>query len=402
MKHEGRTLCIAFAACLVAPAAIAAEIKVGAAGGFTGPVAEIAASVQGARDLAARQVNEQGGLLNGDTLRLVTADSACDAKAAVDAGNKLVHVEQVVSIVGPTCSGASIGVAQAVTIPAGVMLMPDSATSPAIATLDDNDTVFRTVASDADQGKALARLVRSAGVDDVAMISANDDYNVAISKVFEKEFAAAGGKISASQTVEAQRASYRSDLATLSNSGSRALMVFFYYNTGGIAVVKNALEGGLFDTFYGAGGLANQAVIDQIGADNLRDRLFVVTPSADFDKPSFIAYAEAARAAQLDPSAPYLANGYDSVFITSLAIEQAGSADRKLLPAALRQVAGPEGEVIRPGEWEKAKKLIAEGKKINYEGASGNLDFDERGDVSGTFGVSVVGDDGKFSKTLIN
>ncbi len=398
MKYGHLACSAAFAFWLATPVAIAAEIKVGAAGGFTGPVAEIAAGVHSARELAVKQINEQGGLLKGDQMRLATADSGCDPKAGVDAANKLVNVEQVVSIIGPTCSGESISMAQTVTIPAGVLLMPDSATSPAITELPDNDTVFRTVASDSDQGNALTRLVKEAGINDVAMIVANDDYNVGIAKVFQREFEAAGGKISASQTVEPQKASYRSDLATLSGAGSRTLMVFLYYNTGGITVLKNSLEGGLFDKFYGAGGMPNQAVVDQIGADNLRDRLFLATPSADVDDPSYKLFADAARAASINPDEPYLANGYDATFLTALAIEKAGSADRKLLPAALREISGPEGEIIRPGEWEKAKKLIAEGKKINYEGASGNVDFDKNGDVRGTFGVNIVSPAGKLVK----
>ena len=69
--------------------------------------------------------------------------------------------------------------------------------------------------------------------------------------------------------------------------------------------------------------------------------------------------------------------------------------------AALRDVATPPGEVVRPGEWAKAKKLLSEGKDVNYEGASGNVDFDENGDVGGLFGLNVVDDSGKWSKTLL-
>ena len=64
-------------------------------------------------------------------------------------------------------------------------------------------------------------------------------------------------------------------------------------------------------------------------------------------------------------------------------------------------MASPPGEIIRPGEWAKAKKLLAQGKEINYEGASGNVDFDANGDVGGLFGLNVVDDDGKWAKTLL-
>lgn len=48
---------------------------------------------------------------------------------------------------------------------------------------------------------------------------------------------------------------------------------------------------------------------------------------------------------------------------------------------ALREVSNGEGEPIRPGEWAKAKELIAAGKAIDYKGAAGDHNFDENGDV---------------------
>ncbi|MFM6281183.1 MAG: amino acid ABC transporter substrate-binding protein, partial [Dolichospermum sp.] len=44
-------------------------------------------------------------------------------------------------------------------------------------------------------------------------------------------------------------------------------------------------------------------------------------------------------------------------------------------------------------------KLLKEGKKINYQGASGDVDVDTNGDVIGTYDVWTVGDDGKIKVT---
>ena len=59
---------------------------------------------------------------------------------------------------------------------------------------------------------------------------------------------------------------------------------------------------------------------------------------------------------------------------------------------------GPPGEVVEPGEWAKAKELIAAGTDINYEGVGGSLDFDDVGDVSGFFGKFIV-EDGGYKET---
>ena len=99
--------------------------------------------------------------------------------------------------------------------------------------------------------------------------------------------------------------------------------------------------------------------------------------------------------------APYAAHGYDASFLLALAIEKAGSADRSAIGAALREVANEPGTVIRPGEWEKAKAAIAAGEDINYEGASGNVDFDEAGDVGGIYSVNTIGADGTWETNLI-
>ena len=84
----------------------------------------------------------------------------------------------------------------------------------------------------------------------------------------------------------------------------------------------------------------------------------------------------------------------------ALAIEKTGDDNRASVSAALRSISSAPGEVILPGEWAKAKAILAAGGEINYEGAAGNQDFDENGDVAGLFSQSSVVD-GAWSATLI-
>ncbi len=381
--------------------ATAADIKVGSVAGVTGPIAELVAPIIAGRNLAADHVNSQGGLLNGDTLDMVLADSACDPKAGVDAGGKVVNVEQVVAVVGASCSGATNAMVQSVTIPAGVVSISDSATAPSISALEDNDLVFRVAPSDAYQGAALARLAYDSGARKLAMTYSNDDYNAGIAEVFESSFAALGGTITANQAHEPNKASYRSELSTLSNGAPDGLALFAYYGSSGIAIIRNSLENSLFENFFAADGMFDKSVIEQIGADNLRGKIQITQSASDYADASYKVWAEQYQATGNDPKAPYAAHGYDATFLIALAIEKAGSADRGKIGAALREVANAPGEVIRPGEWEKAKAAIAAGKDINYEGSTGNVDFDKNGDVGGIYGVNTVGDDGSWSNQLI-
>ncbi len=401
MKLVKQLAITACAAAMFATAAHADTIKVGSAGGVTGPIAELVATIVKGRDMARDQINAEGGLLKGSKLEMVIGDSACDPKAAVDAVGKLVNVEQVVGIVGPSCSGATNASVQAVTIPAGVAVLSDSATAPSVTELKDNDTVFRVAPSDAYQGLAIAQLVNKAGIKKVAMTYSNDDYNAGIAKVFEEEFKKMGGEITGNQAHEPNKASYRSELQTLTQGGPEAIAIFAYYGSSGITIIKNSLENGLFGKFFAADGMFDQSVIDQIGADNLKGNIQITQASSDTEDASYKAFAEAFKATGADPAAPYAAHGYDATFMMALAIEKAGSADRAKIKDALRAISDGKGEVVRPGEWAKAKQLIADGKDINYEGASGSADFDENGDVSGVFAVNVVGDDGKWAKELL-
>ena len=398
MKHL--ITAAALAALATAPA-MAGEIRVGSVAGVTGPIAELVAPIVAGRNLAAAHINANGGLLDGDTLVLVLADSQCDPKAGVDAGNKVVNVEQVVAIVGASCSGATNGMVQSVTIPAGIPSVSDSATAPSITDLDDNNLVFRTAPSDAYQGAALAKLAWEAGYRKLAVTYANDDYNAGIAEVFVANFEGLGGKVTANQVHEPNKASYRAEIKTLSGGGAEALALFAYYGGSGITIIRNALETGAFGKFMAADGMFDVSVIEQIGAENLRGNLMITQSASDPSNTSYQLFAEAYKSTGMDPGAPYAAHGYDATFLIALAIEQAGAADPALIAAALPEVANAPGEVIRPGEWAKAKALIAAGKAVNYEGASGSVDFDAAGDVPGFYSVNTINAEGKFEMRFL-
>jgi len=387
-------------AALAMTSAAYADVKVGNPMALTGPIPDLVAPMAKAVDLAAKHVNDQGGLFaGGEKYDVIRVDSACDPVAAVDAVTKLVNVSGVSGLIGPVCSGATIAQAESVSIPAGVVTLSVSASSPAISTMEKGtDLVFRTAASDAYQGIALADLVLGKGIKEIAVSYANDDYNAAIAKVFSDSFAAKGGKVTANEAHEPNKASYRSEVATL-GATSDNLALFAYHGSGGITILRNSLETGAFSTFIGADGMLSQEVIDQLGAENLKNATFT-TSASDPTTAAFGAWKAAADAAGVPASDPFVPNSYDATFMMALAIEKAGSGDRDKIAAALRSIANAPGEVILPGEFAKAKKILAAGGDIHYNGAAGKQDFDDNGDVAGLFSKSVV-KDGKWAGELI-
>ncbi|MEM6617523.1 MAG: ABC transporter substrate-binding protein [Pseudomonadota bacterium] len=379
-------------AALAAPLSAMADVKIGFLGGFTGPIESLVPPIGDAAQLAANHVNDQGGILGG-TMEVVTGDTTCaDATAAANAADRLVNVENVTAIVGALCSGATISSANNAGVPGNVVMISPASTSPALTALEDNDLVFRTAPSDAYQGEVLARLLNSKDVGDIAITYVNNDYGKGFADALEAAYSGLGGTVSANEAHEDGKADYRAELGSLSSSGATTLVVLAYADGSGQTVVRQALEAGDFTTFVGGDGMVSDTLPENAGASI--DGMIATRPGTP-EVPGAEIYAELATAGELDPTATFGAQSYDAAFILALAIQKQGSADRDGLAAAVRDVASAPGEVILPGEWEKAVGLLAAGTDINYEGGSGSHEFDAAGDVPGLI-VEMTVTDGKF------
>jgi branched-chain amino acid transport system substrate-binding protein len=359
-----------------------ADVKVGFLGGFTGPLKSMTPSIYKAAKLAVKHVNDQGGVLDGQKIIMPNADTTCaDTAAAAEAAGRLVNDEKVIAVVGALCSSATLAVAENVAIPNAVAVVSPASTSPAITTLDDNDLVFRTTPSDLYQGSVMARLLASKGIKRIAITYVNNDYGKGFADALSAAFSANGGKIEANVPHEEGKADYRSEIRTLAASGVETLVVLAYANGSGQTIIRQALESGDFDQFVGGDGMVSNTLISAIGADKLRG--MIATKPGVPDTTATRAFKKLAWGDDLNPTATFAAQSYDAAFLLALAIEKHGSTEREGLSHALRAVATAPGEVVLPGEWQKAKALLKAGKEINYEGATGSLEFDQAGDVSG-------------------
>ncbi|RTQ99147.1 ABC transporter substrate-binding protein [Halomonas nitroreducens] len=391
-----RVLATAVAATTLALSGLAqAEVKVGFLGGFTGGIESLTPPIFDGAQLAMQQINDQGGLLDGQDMVMPTGDTTCsDASAASNAADRMVNTEQVTAIVGALCTGATIAAANNAAIPGGVTMVSPASTAPAVSELDDNDLVFRTVPSDAFQGEMLAKLLLDKGIEEVAVTYVNNDYGRGLADSFVEAFESDGGTVLENLAHEDNRADYRSELGTLSATGAQTLVVLAYADTSGQTVLRQAYESGMFTQYVGGDGMVGDSLIEAIGADVL-DGMIATRPGSP-ELPGTAIFNQAAQAAGIDPSAVFAAQAYDAAFLLGLAIEQNGNAEREGLNEALRSVASAPGETVLPGEWEKAKELIAAGTEINYEGASGTHEFNAKGDVPGVVQEMVV-EDGTFT-----
>ena len=387
-------LAVATAVLGLAVPALAQDVKIGILGDLTGPIESLAPPIVAGAQLAFDHVNAQGGILDGGQVVSITGDSACDPSVAGPAADKLVNTDQVTAMVGAFCTGATIGAATAAGIPGGVVMISPSASAPAVTTVEDSDLLYRTTPSDAFQGVKLGELLLSKGITDVALTYVNNDYGKGLADVFAATFTAGGGTVSANVAHEDGKADYRAELGQLSSSGSQNLVILAYASGSGKTILQQAIEGGEFTSFVGGDGMIGDDLLAGLPADAVNGKI-VATRAGAYSGASAEAYTQLATDAGQDPTATYAPQAYDAAFLLALAIEKNGSADRAGVAAALREVASAPGETILPGEWTKAKELIAAGTDIDYEGAGGPLDFDAAGDVDGVI-VELMVENGAF------
>lgn len=377
---------------LAHPARAQEEVKIGLLFEVTGPIANFIPPLIDSANLVADQVNANGGIL-GKKLKLVVADAQGTAQGAVDAASKLANVESVPIIVGSLTSGATMAAANAVAIPQGVTMISPTSTTPQLTTLDKKDLVFRIVPSDTYQGLVLADVLLDRGIKDVALTYVNNDYGVGVAENFRKAYTAKGGKITADQVHEPQKSSYRSELATLASGKSKTLVLIAYAGDSGLTILRQSLENGFFDSFIGTDGLRDNLLFKEIGSANLKG-MFGTSPTSapdtDGKKRFTTDYVKAYKSAE---NKLFIEQVYDATMMAALAIQQAGSTDRKRVHDGLRAVGTDKGETILPGEWAKAVALLKDGKTINYQGAAGPHVFDTHGDVAGYIGEWVVDGD---------
>jgi branched-chain amino acid transport system substrate-binding protein len=365
---------------LMAGTAMAEGARVGALIPLTGGLQAYGeGSLNGIR-LAVKEINEAGGVLGGP-LELVVGDTQTRAQPAIDAAMRLVSVDGVIGLLGALSSGNTIPVATTVAKPNQIPQISNASTAPAITTLDDDDFLFRTAPSDAYQGVVLANLVESSGIGSVAVLYVNNDYGVGLAEAFEENY---GGTVTSSAAFEPNKASYRGELQSIAGGEPEALLLIAYPDDGGLLILRQSLEEGFFDRFVFTDGMKTAQLVDDIGAEFMNGMFGTAAASVESEASARFAEAYEAEFGELPPL-PYIDNAYDAAMIMALAIEQAGSADGTAIRDALREVANAPGEVVGPGDFAKAKELIAAGTAINYEGAAGSHDFDENGDVTGTF-----------------
>jgi len=357
-----------------------AEIKMGVILGFTGPIESLTPAMAASAELAFKEVSDSGALLGGETITPIRGDSTCIDSAAAQSVAEGQVSQGVAAIMGADCSGVTGAIASNVAVPNGVVMISPSATSPGLTTLDDKGLFFRTAPSDARGGQILADITKDRGITSVAITYTNNDYGKGLADVYEAAVKAHGIKVTTVAAHEDGKADYSSEVGALASAGGDAVAVIGYLDQGGKGIIQGSLDSGAFDTFILSDGMIGDSLTDTFGKS--LNKSFGSLPGST-GKGAGI-FAKVAGKAGIDPSGPYTGESYDAAALIVLAMQAGGSADRGSIAKNVMAVANAPGKKIYPGQLKKALDLLAKGKAVDYEGATGVI-FTDVGEHVGNF-----------------
>lgn len=378
------------AALAAGPAAQACEVTVGLVLELTGPAGQYGQAGAKSVEMAFRDLNEAGGVLDGCKLVTDTRDSQSQGNVAVDQATQLVNIKKVPVVIGGIISSVSIPILTSVTAPAGVVQISPASSSPTLTQLArDGKTggyFFRTITSDALQGTAAAKYAIDQGLKKLAIVHVNNDFGVNMVREFSSAFERLGGTITSTTPYNEKQASYSAE-ASAAMAGEPEALYLVSYPVDGATIARAWISQGGPQTFLLNDGMNSTDFIESVGAKFLDNAFGTSSGTTPTKSTEYFYGAYKDFSGGIEPSAPAADRSYDAGAIVGLAIAKAGSAEADAIKAAIPQVVAADGEPIFAGkdEFARALELIKAGKPIKYEGVIGPVGFDEYGDITGPF-----------------
>jgi neutral amino acid transport system substrate-binding protein len=377
------------------------SLKIGSLLPATGDLSALGKPMIDSVPLLVDTVNQCGGV-NGSPVELVkNVDDQTSEAAGTEGMTRLATVEKVAGVVGSFASGVS-SAALTVAVRNQIMLVSPGSTNPKFTDRAAKDEFkgfwARTAPSDSYQAPALAKLAYDKGFRKVAVLAINNDYGVGFEKEFIKAFKGLGGTITneAKPThYDPKATTFRTEVGEVFKDKPDAVAAIMYGETGSL-VMKTAFEQGLSkgipflltDGMY-AGDLATKVGKGADGKFIANGSLGTIPGSSGT---AFKDFSKVWQDKLKRPVEAYAAQSWDATALLLLAAESAKLNTGAGIQSKIREVANGPGQEV--GDVCQGLKLLKEGKKINYQGASGNVDIDEKGDIVGSYDIWTVKEDG--------
>ncbi|MBI4782584.1 MAG: ABC transporter substrate-binding protein [Oscillatoriophycideae cyanobacterium NC_groundwater_1537_Pr4_S-0.65um_50_18] len=386
-------------------AAAGGALKLGTLLPITGDLAQYGTTMQDSADLLIQTVNACQGAL-GKPVELVSEDDQTSPTAGAAGMTKLVEVDKVAGVIGAAGSAVSMAAVDIAVRNQVVQISPSSTSPDFTARAQKGDFKgfwFRTAPPDTFQGDALAQLAKQQGFQNVAILAINNDYGNGLIQSFVPAFKGQGGAVvnESSPTKYAPDATtFDSELSAAFSGEPDAVLLIAYPETGSL-VLKAAFEQGLLSgktKILLSDGMKTDKLAELVGkADGKFIAAGVVGTAPGAGGPAIAQFTTAYKTQfKRDPNV-YDPNTYDAAAVLVLAAEAAKANTGAAVKDKIGEVANAPGEAV--SDVCKALELVRQGQDIDYQGASGMIDFNAQGDVVGVYDVWTIADDGKLQVT---
>ena len=373
-NHKLRTLSIAGLAMLSIWDVACADVtvRIGHVAPLTGGIAHLGKDNENGARLAVEEINAKGLTIGGQkiTLQLDGQDDAADPRTATQVAQKLSD-DKVVAVIGHLNSGTSIP-ASKIYSDAGIVQISPSATNPAY-TQQGFKTTYRLVATDAQQGPALANYAsKDLKVKRVAIVDDATAYGQGLANEFEKTAKALGMNVVSHDATNDKAVDFRAILTKIKGENPDAIMYGGMDATGG-PFARQAKQLGLRAKMLAGDGVCTDQLSDLAG--DATDNIVCSQAGMALEKmaggKAFEAKYEKRFGQPIQIYAPFT---YDAVYIIADAMKRANSTD----PA----------------------KILAAMPATDYKGVIGETTFDPHGDLK--HGTISLYDYKSGKKTLLN
>lgn len=359
-------------------------LRLGALLPLTGGGAVYGPSMQHAIKIAIDEVNAAGGA-GGRKLELFTEDDQTQPESGVLAAKKLIDVNKVSAIIGTWASSVTLAV-MPLTLKADIIEMNTSG-APEISTLDDKDLVWRFHPTNEAFAAAFAAVCKQAGYKRAALMAFNNAFGLALTDGFKKAWEPQGGQIVARVVYEGKRPSYRSEVQQVL-AAKPDVVVMGSYLPDTTVILREAFQLGAQTKWIMPSWSGNDQLVQALGKEATQG-VIVMDTTPNETASSYKRLADAYQKATGGTPNFFSALAYDMVITIALAAEAAGpNATPVQINEKIRTIANPPGSAVFG--FAEGKAALAKKEKINYEGASGPLDFDKYGDVAGNYSMSVI------------
>ncbi|MGI4860060.1 MAG: branched-chain amino acid ABC transporter substrate-binding protein [Janthinobacterium lividum] len=328
-------------------------VKIGHVAPLTGGIAHLGKDNENGARLAIEEINKKGLVINGQkvTLELDPQDDAADPRQATQVAQKLVD-DKVVGVVGHLNSGTTIP-ASKIYSDAGIVQISPSATNPTY-TQQGFKTAYRVVATDAQQGPALATYASSTlKAKSVAIVDDASAYGQGLADEFEKKAKALGIKVLSHDATNDKAVDFRAILTKIKAERPDVIMYGGMDATGG-PFAKQARQLAIKSRILAGDGVCTEKLSDLAG--DATDNVVCSQAGMALEKmPGGDAFSKRYQARFGQPIQIYAPFTYDAVYIIVDAMKRANSTDKA--------------------------KILAAMPATDFKGVLGETQFDTKGDV---------------------